>query len=109
MLEKTPENAIYSKKKIPNHWINEQINWEFSSVAQMTKLKLSDFGHIMERSSSLEKALILEKVEGNMTSSKVGELSYNGDRDIIGRAEESRLETDHHKEILCGHQDLTTT
>ncbi|XP_053117089.1 uncharacterized protein LOC128329604 isoform X3 [Hemicordylus capensis] len=50
-----------------NKWIIEQINPEFSLEAQMTRLKLSYFGHIMQRPSSLEKSIIfilLGKVEG---------------------------------------------
>ena len=31
----------------------------------MFKLKLQHFGHVMRRSSSLEKTLILEKIEGS--------------------------------------------
>ena len=31
----------------------------------MLKLKLQHFGHLMQRSDSLQKTLILEKIEGN--------------------------------------------
>jgi len=30
----------------------------------MLKLKLQDFGHLMQRTDSLEKILMLEKIEG---------------------------------------------
>ena len=40
------------------------INPEYSLDGLMLKLKLQYFGHLMRRTDSLEKTLMLEKIEG---------------------------------------------
>ena len=40
------------------------INPEYSSKRLMLKLKLQYFGHLMQRANSLEKTLMLGKIEG---------------------------------------------
>lgn len=45
-------------------WVLEQMKPEISLEANMTKLKLSYFGHIMRRQSPLEKAMMPGKIEG---------------------------------------------
>ena len=40
------------------------INREYSLEGLMLKLKLQYFGHLMQRTDSLEKTLMLEKIEG---------------------------------------------
>ena len=47
-----------------NQSILKEINPEYSLEGLMFKLKLQYFGHQMERADSLEKTLILGKVEG---------------------------------------------
>ena len=47
-----------------NQSILKQINTEYSLEVLMLKLKLQYFGHLMQRSDSLEKTLMLEKIEG---------------------------------------------
>ena len=42
----------------------KKINHEYSLEALMLKLKLQDFGHLMQRANSLENTLMLEKTEG---------------------------------------------
>ena len=42
----------------------KEINPEYSLEALMPKLKLQYFGHLMQRADSLEKILMLGKVEG---------------------------------------------
>ena len=41
-----------------------EINPEYSLEGLMLKLKLQYFGHLMERANSLEKTLMLGKIEG---------------------------------------------
>ena len=48
-----------------NKWVLEQIKPELSLEAKMVKLRLSSFGHVMRRQDSLEKTIILGKVEGS--------------------------------------------
>ena len=41
-----------------------EINLEYSLEGLMLKMKLQHFGHLVERAESLEKSLILGKIEG---------------------------------------------
>ena len=47
-----------------NQSILKEISPEFSLEGLMLKLKLQDFGHLMRRTDSLEKTLMLGKTEG---------------------------------------------
>ena len=42
----------------------KEINPEYSLEERMMKLKLQYFGHLMQRAGSLEKTLMLGKIEG---------------------------------------------
>ena len=50
--------------KISNQSILKKINPEYSLERLMLKLKLHYFSHLMQRTNSLEKILILGKIEG---------------------------------------------
>ena len=47
-----------------NQSILKEINPEYSLEGLMLKLKLHYFGHLMQRADSLEKTLMLGKIEG---------------------------------------------
>ena len=47
-----------------NQSILKEISPEYSLERLMLKLKLQYFGHLMQRTDSLEKTLMLEKIEG---------------------------------------------
>ena len=47
-----------------NKSILKEFNCEYSLEGLMLKLKLQYFGHLMRRADSLEKTLILGKIEG---------------------------------------------
>ena len=47
-----------------NQTILEEINPEYSLEELMLKLKLQSFGHLMRRTESLEKTLMLGKMAG---------------------------------------------
>ena len=47
-----------------NQSILKEINPEYSLEGLMLKLKLQYFGHLMQRANSLEKTLMLGKIEG---------------------------------------------
>ena len=47
-----------------NQCILRKINPEYSLEGLMLKLKLQSFGHLMRRTESLEKTLMLGKIEG---------------------------------------------
>ena len=61
VLEKTLESPLDSKEIQP---ILKEISPECSLEGLMLKLKLQYFGHLMQRTDSLEKTLILGKIEG---------------------------------------------
>ena len=58
MSEKTLESPLDCKS------ILKEINSEYSLERLMLKLKHQHFGHLMQRADSLEKTLMLEKIEG---------------------------------------------
>ena len=47
-----------------NQYILKEISPEYSLEGLMLKLKLQYFGHLMQRTDSLEKTLMLGKIEG---------------------------------------------
>ena len=62
MLEKTLESPLDSKEINP---VNPKGNqFEYSLEGLMLKLKLQYFGHLMQRTDSLEKTLMLGGIEG---------------------------------------------
>ena len=61
VLEKTLESPL-SWKEIQS--ILKEISPEYSLEGLMLKLKLQYFGHLMQRTDSLEKTLMLRKIEG---------------------------------------------
>ena len=61
MLEKTLESPLDCKKIQPVHSEGDQPG--ISLEGMMLKLKLQYFGHLMQRADSLEKTLMLGKIE----------------------------------------------
>ena len=61
-----------------NQSILKAINPEYSLEGLMMKLKLQYFGHLMQRGNSLEKALILGKIEGSRRRGKLRIKWFNG-------------------------------
>ena len=53
-----------------NQSILNKINSEYSLEGLMLKLKLQYFGHLMQRTDSLEKTLMLGKIEGGRRRGK---------------------------------------
>ena len=62
VLEKTLESPLDCKEIQPVHSEGDQ-PWD-SLEGTMLKLKLQYFGHLMQRIDSLEKTLMLGKIEG---------------------------------------------
>ena len=55
---------IHWTARISNQSFLKEINSEYSLKGLMLKVKLQNFGHLMQRTESLEKTLILGKIEG---------------------------------------------
>ena len=80
MLEKTLESPLDCKKIQP---ILKEIKPEYSLEGLMLKLKLLYFGHVMQRSDSLEKTLMLGKIEGRRRRGQQRTRWLNGITDSI--------------------------
>ena len=55
---------VLCRARRSNQSILKEINPEYSLEGLMLKLKLQHFGHLMQRTDSLEKTLMLGKIEG---------------------------------------------
>ena len=62
VLEKTLESPLTARR--PNQSILEEIHPEYSLEGLLLMLKLQYFGLLMQRTDSLEKTLMLGKIEG---------------------------------------------
>ena len=62
VLEKTLRVPWTARRS--NQFILKEISPEYSLEGLMLKLKLQYFGHLMQRTDSLEKSLVLGKIEG---------------------------------------------
>ena len=62
VLEKTLDSPLDCKEIQPIH--PKEISPEYSLEGLMLKLKLQYFGHLMRRTDSFEKTLMLGKTEG---------------------------------------------
>ena len=63
VLDKTLGNSLESRKKTLGNSILKEIDPEYSVEGLMLKLKLQYSGHLMRRTDSLEKTLMLGKIE----------------------------------------------
>ena len=62
VLEKTLESPLTARRS--NLSILKEISPEYPLEGLMLKLKLQYFGHLMRKTDSLEKTLMLGKIEG---------------------------------------------
>ena len=60
----TDGETVEAVARRSNQSILKKINHEYSLEGLMLKLKLQYFGPLMQRADSLEKILMLEKIEG---------------------------------------------
>ena len=81
MLEKTLESPWTARRSSQS--ILKEINPEYSMEGPMLKLKLQHFGHLMQRANSLEKTLMLRKIEGRRRSEQQRMRSLNGITDSM--------------------------
>jgi len=61
VLKKTLQSPLDSKGIKP---VNPEINPEYPLEGLMLRLKFQYFGHLMQKADSLEKTLMLGKIEG---------------------------------------------
>ena len=72
MLVKTLGETLWNARR-SNQSILQEINSEYSLEELLLKLKLQYFGHLMRRAHSVEKILMLEKIEGRKRRGRVAE------------------------------------
>ena len=70
--------------RISNQYILKEISSGCSLEGQMLKLKLQYFGHLMQRADSLEKTLMLGKIEGRRRRRQQRMRWLDGITDSIG-------------------------
>ena len=74
--------SIWTARR-PNQSILKEISPEYSLEGLMLKLKLQFFGHLMWRTDSLEKTLMLGKIEGRRRSGQQRMRCLNGITDSM--------------------------
>ena len=82
VLEKTLESSLDCKEIKPVNL--KEISAEYSFEGLMLKLKLQYFGHLMQRTDSLEKTLMLGKIEGRRRRGQQRMRWLDGITDSIG-------------------------
>ena len=82
VLEKTLESPLDCKEIQPVH--PNEISPEYSLEGLMLKLKLQYFGHLMGRTDSFEKTLMLGKIEGGRRRGRQRMRWLNGITDSMG-------------------------
>ena len=97
-----------------NQSILKEINPEYSLEGFMLKLKLPYFGHLMRRTNSLEKTLMLGKNEGRRRRGRQRTRWLDGSTNLIGHEfEQAPGVGDGQGGLACcgpwGHKESDTT
>ena len=98
-----------------NQSILKEISPEYSLEGLMLKLKLQSFGHLMQRTDSLEKTLMLGKIEGRRRRGRPRMRWLNGitDSTDMSLSKLQELVGDGQGSLACcsprGHKELDTT
>ena len=96
-----------------NQSILKQINPEYSLEGLMLKLKLQYIGHLMQRADSLEKTLMLGKIEGKRRRRRQRIRLLDGITNSMEEFEQTPRDREGQGSLGCcspwGHRELDTT
>ena len=84
-----------------NQTILKEISPEYSLEGLMLKLKLQYFGHLMQRADSLEKILMLGKIEGRRRRGRQRMRWLDGITDSIDMSLSKLQEMVKYREVAC--------
>ena len=84
VLKKTLDNPLECKEI--NQSILKEISPEYSLEGLMLKLKLQYFGHLMQRTDSSEKILVLGKIEGSQRRGRQRMRWLNGITNLMDKS-----------------------
>ena len=97
-----------------NQSILKEINPEYSLGGLMLKLKLQYFGHLLQRADSLEKTLMLGKIEGRRRRGRQEDEMFGWHLRLSGREFEQTLgDNEGQGHLVCcipwGHKEPDTS
>ena len=99
ILERTLEGPLDGKEI--NLSILKEINPEYSLEGLMLNLKLQYFGHLMRRTDSLEKTLMLGKIEGRKRRGQQRMRSLDSITDKGHEFEQTPGDSEGQRSLLC--------
>ena len=84
-----------------NQSILKEINPEYSLEGLILKFQLQYFGHLMQRADSLEKTLMLGKIEGRRRRGRVTMRWLGGITDLTDMFEQTQGESEGQGSLAC--------